>query len=179
MFINAITKVAILVLAAVGVISAMPLEVRDHEDFEYKMLQATNWYRSQHGANALSWDRSLADYAANHASYCTRDHSGGPYGENMVFGDWSSTAAWVDSFGHERVQFDFDNGSADLATGHFTQLVWKATSEMGCGWAKCGDIYHVICEYQPRGNVADENNHYYRENVGFQTWGSIDDQFES
>ena len=75
MFINAITKVAILVLAAVGVISAVPLEVRDHEDFEYKMLQASNWYRSQHGANALSWDQGLADYAANHASYCTRNHS--------------------------------------------------------------------------------------------------------
>jgi hypothetical protein len=35
-------------------------------------------------------------------------------------------------------------------TGHFTQVVWKGTSEVGCGLASCG---LVTCSYDPPGNV--------------------------
>lgn len=57
-------------------------------------------------------------------------------------------------------------------TGHFTQLVWKATRQVGCaavdcGYSKDGDRgakdasgryryaqgWYVVCEYMPPGNV--------------------------
>ncbi|TQV98132.1 hypothetical protein V2A60_006185 [Cordyceps javanica] len=179
MFANAIGNGAVLALAVLGTISAAPLEARDHDDFNNKMLEATNWYRSQHGANDVSWDHGLADYASNHARTCVRNHSGGPHGENIAFSTiWSSSAAWVNVFGRERAAFDFANGGPGQNTGHFTQLVWKDTNRMGCGWAQCRDWYHVVCEYQNPGNVGGDNNRHYRENVGRQIWGNIQDEFQ-
>ncbi len=42
------------------------------------------------------------------------------------------------------------------ATGHFTQLVWAATTDVGCGWVKWheGKWYRkmMICNYGSAGN---------------------------
>ncbi|KIW77948.1 hypothetical protein Z517_07781 [Fonsecaea pedrosoi CBS 271.37] len=44
---------------------------------------------------------------------------------------------------------------------HFTQLVWKATTKIGCSWSanQCatahGD-YYLVCEFQPKGNIAGQ-----------------------
>ena len=44
------------------------------------------------------------------------------------------------------------------ATGHFTQVVWKATTKLGCGYNQgCG---YIKCEYDVGGNMQGdfENN---------------------
>lgn len=42
-----------------------------------------------------------------------------------------------------------------MRTGHFTQMVWKNTQEMGMAMARGlnGKIY-VVANYNPRGNVV-------------------------
>lgn len=56
-----------------------------------------------------------------------------------------------------------DNSPGDFSkeTGHFTQLVWKNTTSVGCGRTECnGDGgnkapgWYVVCEYYPPGNVV-------------------------
>jgi hypothetical protein len=39
--------------------------------------------------------------------------------------------------------------------GHFTQIVWRASTTLGCGKAtgKDGNDY-VVCNYDPAGNIA-------------------------
>lgn len=46
--------------------------------------------------------------------------------------------------------------------GHFSQVVWKETKELGVGIAesKCG-LYYICCNYYPAGNVEGK----YKENV--------------
>ncbi len=73
MFTNVLTKATVLALAAIGSSSATPLEARN--DFSEKMLEATNWWRAQHGANPVSWDQSLADAATDWANQCQMRHS--------------------------------------------------------------------------------------------------------
>jgi uncharacterized protein YkwD len=43
--------------------------------FRDAVLNSTNLYRSQHQANALKWDKSLASYAHDHAKDCKFAHS--------------------------------------------------------------------------------------------------------
>lgn len=40
--------------------------------------------------------------------------------------------------------------------GHFTQCVWKATTAVGCGMARCGAATLVVCRYSPAGNVLGQ-----------------------
>ena len=35
---------------------------------------------------------------------------------------------------------------------HFTQMVWKATTKVGIGCAKSGDMEYITARYAPRGN---------------------------
>ena len=77
----------------------------------------------------------------------------------------------IDGWGLERDDYDFEAGDFDEETGHFTQLVWKNTTGVGCGVEDCEEGgWLLFCEYWPRGNiigtftdqvegqVSDENN---------------------
>lgn len=41
-------------------------------------------------------------------------------------------------------------------TGHVTQILWKGTRRLGCGFANCNNNGVVICRYDPPGNVQDQ-----------------------
>lgn len=43
--------------------------------------------------------------------------------------------------------------TGQIETGHFTQLVWKDTTEVGCAKATCGNQTLWACDYNPAGNV--------------------------
>ena len=74
--------------------------------------------------------------------------------------------ATVEAWGNERAKYDFGDEGFGEDTGHFTQLVWKATRSVGCGAEDCGGRggvggWFVVCEYWPAGNVEGE----YRSQV--------------
>lgn len=131
--------------------------------FADAILNSTNWFRSHYEAAPLAWDDTLADFAKSHAETCVFAHSGGPYGENIA-------AAWpilnamdgVDDWGNEEAEYNWGNPGFTETTGHFTQLVWQATTSVGCGLVSChnsnginnGDF--LVCEYSPAGNVLTE-----------------------
>lgn len=53
--------------------------------------------------------------------------------------------------------YDYNEPGFSETTGHFTQLVWKNTTTMGCGCRLCGTRgWFLVCEYWPRGNVVGE-----------------------
>ena len=74
-------------------------------------------------------------------------------------------ASAVDGWYNELSQYDFGSPGFSDATGHFTQLVWQATTSIGCAFA-AGDLVDssgvssptifVVCEYDPPGNYAGE-----------------------
>lgn len=61
---------------------------------------------------------------------------GGAYGENLAEGYANATAS-IEAWGNEASQYDFSSGDFSESTGHFTQLVWKATTAVGCGRKFC------------------------------------------
>ncbi|RAH82588.1 PR-1-like protein [Aspergillus japonicus CBS 114.51] len=106
--------------------------------FENTILSVTNTYRQAHNASNLIWNKSLAEYAKKWAEGCKWAHSHGPHGENLAFGFLNATAA-VAAWGDEGLRYNFrDPTGFTEETGHFTQLVWRATTEVGCAAVDCG-----------------------------------------
>ena len=120
------------------------------------VLDFHNQVRARHGAGPLVWSGAVAASAQAWADTCTWGHPGGhPYGENIAKGHVDQVAAaqaWYSEVGAVTAVRD----NPDLyfkAGGHFTAMVWKGTTEMGCGTAACpGGPYHV-CRYNPPGNM--------------------------
>lgn len=125
--------------------------------FKSTILNTTNTYRTQHSAPSLTWNETIARFSARHASKCNLKHSGGPYGENLAIG-YPNASATVEAWGEERKNFDYgDDAEFSKETGHFTQLVWNDTRQVGCGREECdGKGWIVVCGYWPRGNVVGE-----------------------
>ncbi|SMN21736.1 similar to Saccharomyces cerevisiae YJL079C PRY1 Protein of unknown function [Maudiozyma saulgeensis] len=143
-----------------------PTESVNLSDFASSMLAEHNKKRELHKDTPdLTWSETLASYAQNYAdSYdCSGNlvHSGGQYGENLAVG--YGTTGSVDAWYNEISNYDFSNPGFSSNTGHFTQLVWKSTTQVGCGVKSCGGVWgdYVICSYDPAGNVSGE----YADNV--------------
>ncbi|CAI7604858.1 unnamed protein product [Penicillium pancosmium] len=115
-----------------------PASYTSVDDFKDTVLKVTNEYRRTHDASPLVWNETLTEYAKKWAESCIWKHSDGPYGENLAFG-YSNASAAVEAWGDERKMYDFDKPTGFTeATGHFTQLVWKKTTEVGCAAINCG-----------------------------------------
>ena len=127
-------------------------------------IAAHNKVRAKHCAPPLTWSKKLADVAQKWANTlkakgCVFGHSGNPkYGENLGAGSIgaldpeSTVAMWYD----EVNIYHFPEGGFSMQTGHFTQLVWTDTRQVGCGHVQCkgNDIY--VCNYDPPGNYDGE-----------------------
>ncbi len=131
-------------------------------------VAAHNAYRAQHCAGPLAWSHEVAKFAQQwaeklRAGGCNLQHSQGRYGENLAGGSGgmldaaSSTKMWFD----EISKYDFGSGGFSMETGHFTQVVWKGTTKIGCAKASCGETDVFVCNYDPPGNVEGG----YRDNV--------------
>ncbi|KAL1849168.1 hypothetical protein VTK73DRAFT_9934 [Phialemonium thermophilum] len=160
--------------STITVAPAVPSRVPQFVDdalFTSAVLNSTNVFRDQHGAQPVGYNATLARFAAGYLardSDCRFAHSGGPYGENIALG-CADVRACVDLWGDERREYDFRKPGFSEATGHFTQLVWKNTSDVGCGRRLCGQRgWFLVCEYWPRGNIIGQ----FGEQVGKQVKGS-------
>lgn len=126
--------------------------------FATAILDAHNAKRALHSADDLSWSSTLYSYAQSYADDYTCGgtlvHSGGKYGENLAVG-YASAASAVEAWYSEGSDYDY---SALNVLDHFTEVIWKSVTELGCAYKTCGSGLYVICEYNPAGNVIGEES---------------------
>lgn len=160
LLLRAATASVVTVTAAPAIPSQEPSYSKRYV-FTSAMLNSTNVYRREHNATAVTWNDTLASFAKGYLDKAASDsckfaHSGGPYGENIAIGYANATAS-VEAWGDERDKYNFGKPGFTEATGHFTQLVWKNTTTIGCERTLCGTKgWFVACEYWPRGNVQGQ-----------------------
>jgi uncharacterized protein YkwD len=128
------------------------------QDISGEVLSAHNSFRAMHGVPALSWSAGLAATAQAWANRCVFEHSNNGLGENLATGSSGGfpPAAQVKAWYDEIKDYDFANGGFGGNTGHFTQVVWAGTTEVGCGIAQCSGNDLLVCNYTPAGNMEGE-----------------------
>lgn len=126
------------------------------------ILDYHNKARADVGVGPLRWDEDLAGYAqqwADHlaANGCTMTHrQRNRYGENLYQGTAGHFTA-VDAAKGWESEKKLYRGEAITKTnyapiGHYTQMVWRDTTKLGCGEALCNGTLLVACNYDPKGN---------------------------
>ncbi len=142
-----------------------------------QILDAHNAYRTEVNVPALTWSDELAQYAQSWANElatnrgCNMQHRphddndpwNQKYGENIFSGggtNWSPTVLdAVSDWASEKKDFNPDSKECNSGgiCGHYTQMVWKSTTQVGCGVATCSDgNVIVVCNYNPAGNMVGE-----------------------
>ncbi|CAO3693401.1 unnamed protein product [Rhizopus stolonifer] len=132
------------------------------------IVSAHNKVRSKHHSPALKWNKTLASYAQKWSDGCVFEHSGGQYGENLALG-YPSWASAIDGWYSEVKDYNYNKPGFSMDTGHFTQIVWKATTEVGCGVTACDNLGKgsklYTCSYKEPGNMVGDDNIYFTKNV--------------
>ncbi|XP_022099176.1 uncharacterized protein LOC110983865 isoform X2 [Acanthaster planci] len=143
------------------------LSPSDLRTFQRDALEAHNKYRARHGAGGLSHSEDLARRAQDWAGHLAekdefKNSGNSDVGENIAMHYSSASTAFsggeaTDMFYRQVVKYDFKKPGFTSGAGHFTQLVWKASREMGIGKAitKEGKVI-VVAFYSPPGNVMGQ-----------------------
>ena len=86
-------------------------------------------------------------------------------GQNIAYKSGAELSAqdaasqWYD----EIKNYDFSQPGFASNTGHFTQMVWADTTQMGAGRAVKGTSTYVVANYLPPGNITNQG--YFEKNV--------------
>lgn len=149
-------------------IQQLSLPFKDQPAFIAAMLDAHNTMRSFHvGTGNLTWNADLANAAQAQLNTHVFAHtSNNPYGENLAylqaypsntFHPRHAVQLWYD----EIKDYDYSKPDFSSSTGHFTQVVWKSTTQVGCAWDRGYGQYDasyrfLTCEYSPPGNYLGQ-----------------------
>ena len=137
-------------------------------DFQKNALDAHNNYRAKHHVGKLVLNQELCDIAQEYAEELARTgnfaHSGNSFhgdnmGENLFacYGMKITGKMMTDDWYNEVKQYDFNNPGYISGTGHFTQIVWKGSKQVGFGYAQARDgYYYGVANYYPAGNFIGE-----------------------
>ena len=155
---------------AVLVVLALPARAAAPQSFEGRLLAAHNGERTAHGIAPLRWSPQLAAQAdvwaraltARGAFEHSPDRQGA--GENLWIGTagYYSPEAMVGAFVGEGVQFRAGRFPKVSRTGnwtdvgHYTQLIWPATREVGCALETGRGNDVLVCRYFPAGNMMGD-----------------------
>lgn len=144
------------------------------------MLYHHNAARANHDAEPLTWDAECEANARIVAKKCQFEHyipEGADEGQNLftVSGDAFNvtagiTTSWYQGELESMMPFFGQKDIPDEVfhrVGHLTQLVWKASTKVGCVSLDCGSSMMVggsfssmnkytVCNYAPAGNIGGE-----------------------
>ena len=107
----------------------------------------------------IAWSDEVAGTAQDWADQlrennkCALKHSETRYGENLAGGKDLDIAQAVKMWAKEGDKYHYSPVyDFQIPTAHYTQVVWRKTTHIGCGRAECGSKVVIVCRYSPAGN---------------------------
>jgi hypothetical protein len=151
-----------------------PVDARPQDlgNLPARILAAHNRERAAVGSPPLSWDPALASAAAAYAPALARTgrlaHSPREarigQGENLWMGTRGAYRVEEALAGWTEEKRLFRAGSfpevsssghwSDVA--HYTQIIWRDTTRIGCAWQSSDRWDFLVCRYSPPGNVSGQ-----------------------
>ncbi|KAK4937904.1 hypothetical protein LTR10_021545 [Elasticomyces elasticus] len=166
--------------------TGIPATATAEADYVDAILLHHNVHRANHSASTMVWSDAMATIAQTIADTCIYGHvlnvSGGGYGQNIGAG-FSATPLGMGEmltefmYNDEMASYTYYGGEPNYNTlddwGHFSQIVWKGSSSVGCYTANCTATglqnsnagvqpFFTVCNYSPAGNVVGE----FAANIG-------------
>jgi pathogenesis-related protein 1 len=136
-----------------------------------KIVSLHNQIRADVGVGPVRWSEELAGYAQQWADHLTSSRCGmehrprsgkwrQQYGENLFIGTAGhyGTADAVMAWAEEKSSYrgGVIQASRIANIGHYTQMVWRNTRQIGCGTGVCRGNLIVVCNYDPPGNFLGQ-----------------------
>lgn len=140
-----------------------------------QIVQIHNEIRQAVGTSALKWNCALADFAQKWANKDTFEHSAEKDRQNIIAGSLAGEnlsndsetnqimqkmiQGWIDE--KQFLNADKKTCTAGKVCEHYTQMVWKTSTEIGCGIFRRSNSLgadfkdkasYFVCIYNPGGN---------------------------
>ena len=142
----------------------------DLDDIEIVVTEH-NRVRADRGVGELEWSPVLGKFAqswADHLAATTCEMRHRPlqgkweqqYGENLFIGTagFYSVREAILTWESEKADYRYGTftGRSRKPIGHYTQIIWSNSTQVGCGQALCKDNLIVACNYDPPGNYIGQ-----------------------
>ena len=144
----------------------------DYNNFCLNALQSHNKYRNIHHSPPLSLNKEICQISQKYSEYLANNdifqHSNNKYkgeelGENLFLCKGKeATGEYVTKSWYDEIKDHDFNGGFQNNTGHFTQVIWKNSKEVGFGISKSKNGYtYIVANYHPAGNYLGQ----FKQNV--------------
>jgi len=157
-------KTVMQVVISLGLILVTPIVVANPSANKAQALQAHNSLRAKDHQQPLKWSNDLESisqkWANQLASTCKVYHHQGelPFGENLFISTVPTTIGHaISAWGNEKKFYNYKQNRClpGKQCGHYTQIVWKGTTDVGCAKQACSNGSEImVCSYFPAGNVV-------------------------
>lgn len=134
-----------------------------------RVLAAQNRMRAEAGVPPLVWDNSLATGATEWAQHEAATgiflhsdrHARRGIGENLWYGSHGSHSPeeMVALWGSEKRNFlpgvypNISRTGNWYDVSHYTQVIWRTTTRVGCALASNARTDYLVCRFAPAGNI--------------------------
>ena len=154
------------------------------DNMRNELLKNHNKYRKYHNSNDLKMNNDLNKKAQEYANEIIdakfKQSTFHNIYKNSILGENTfCSKEKVDpkkichEWYKENKKYDYEKNSYLKGTGHFTQLVWKNTKEVGFGISSNNDNFRVVAYYYPAGNILGEFQNNVLEKNEFEQESNI------
>ena len=145
----------------------------DLDAYKNSIIKLHNEIREKHKSPPLKENEELNEKASIYAESLVNNQEKINYelnmyndeivGENIIVAESKRSEEAFKKIIDEEKNYDFKSNKFSKATGHFTQAIWKDTTDIGCGfWVdKVNKKYYIVLLYYPAGNIFGK----FSENV--------------